>query len=116
MISDACRARCIEELLRRRTKTEEEIKELAAKLALIRDQDFDRGSGHFFEEVEKVQSLINDAFALLRKINLRIETFSSRTFSSLCLQCGNDIGEEFLENNPMRNLCLSCQQKKNNRG
>ena len=118
MVSEVSRAirieEAIEKLLARRTKIEKEIKELGQREATNKAQkeDFDKEDKQFDQELEKISALYNNKFAELRKVNIRIKELKEPSFTGNCPECGRPLD---IEKNPMLNLCIGCQAKKNNK-
>lgn len=115
MISESCRALCVEKLRRKRTAIEEEMTEQSINLASIRGQEHDKKSGGYVADVERAQSILNAKFASLKVINFRKEAFEKGTLSGLCRRCKTPIPESELEDNPLRDLCVKCQIEENGR-
>lgn len=113
MISEDCRSRCTEILLEKRTKIEEEIKKTGEQFSSIQKKDSEPKSGQFIADVERNRSLYNARFAELKKVNIRIDELKKGTFTGICPNCGNDIGEDILEENPLMSLCIKCQKEVN---
>ncbi len=104
----------IEKLLKKRKEIEEEIKELGFKEVTIQAQkdSFDQEGKQFAQEMEKITALSDNKFKELRKVNGRIEQIKKPDFTGDCPGCGKSLD---LENYPMLDLCIGCQQKENNK-
>ena len=115
MVSQECLNRCREELLNRRTKAEGEIIKLGKQVNSVQRKDFDPQSGLFDQELRKEVALCDTEFARLKKINVRISEIDKGTFLGVCPECGEDMEEKVLEENPLRTLCVNCQKAENDR-
>jgi RNA polymerase-binding transcription factor DksA len=113
MASQECLDRCRENLLSWRTEVEDEIIRLRERANAVQRKDFEPQSGQFHQELSKIEALCNAGFAKLKKVNVRISEIEKRTFLGVCLECREDMGEEALENNPLRILCINCQKAEN---
>lgn len=63
-----------------------------------------------------IEANYNAKFALLRKLNLRMEEIEKGRFSGICPQCKRKIELEDFKQSPLRNLCIACQIKENGNG
>ena len=115
MVSRECLNSCREKLLSWRAETEEEIKKLGGQANLVQHKDFERRSTLFFQELESREALYNTGFAKLKKINVRISEIEREIFLGVCPECGKNMEEKTLEENPLRVLCVDCQKAVNNR-
>ena len=115
MVSEESRTVYLGELLQERGSLENEIQRLSVKLDSLRRKkdDFDRDSSQFWEEVQKNEGLIDNAFYRLKKVNLRIEKVENGSFDWTCSKCGEEFTEEELSQSLIRELCVKCQKEVN---
>jgi len=106
-----------ESLLVKRAEKEKYIQDLSAQLIQlgVQKHEFDKEGSTYSEECNRVQSLINGTFSELKKINIVLDSLEKGTFTGICNDCKKCIPEEELLGSPTRKLCVSCQQKMNNK-
>lgn len=101
-------------LIERRKEAEKEVVILGEKANSIQQQDFEPKSGQFENELVKAESLRDNKFSEIRKINLQIAAIDRGDFTGVCLSCGNEIND--IEKHPLRTLCVGCQVVENGKG
>ncbi len=105
--------KCKNILLRKRVKNEEAIKKIGEQLNSVQRKDYDKRGSDFLKELEKIDAFYNLKFAELKKVNVRISEIEKGTFQGLCPKCGKAITG--LLRHPLRDLCVVCQIKVNNK-
>jgi len=115
VISEKCRDACVAKLIRERKKLEGLTGKLAVELNSLkqRKDEFDKDSGEFYQEGKRIQCRRDSAFARLKKVNIRIDVLEKGTFSRICPGCRENIKAAELRQNPLRDLCVKCQEHKN---
>jgi len=110
MKNDRDREQTREVLLRERAETVEEIEH--AREALEYEADYvygEEGPGIF--EREKGVAMMQSLAAKLAKIDKALERLDDGTYG-VCVHCGKAINPERLEILPYTDMCIACQEEK----
>lgn len=126
-ISEDCRARCIEIIKELKTGLENEIHEFKQNMekSVISFPATILGEPQSMAREERRCLMENDGLTQtqikmktdqMKKLDCRLQSLSDGTFSGICPDCQKQIPEEELIQTPLRQLCVSCQKKKNGFG
>jgi len=108
-------SRCKDILLEERKVIEEEVLKFGEEISIVQRGDHGKDEdGQYRQNLQNKVALKNQAFAKLRKVNVRIEEIDKGIFTGVCPGCGEKRSNKDICEHPLRELCINCQRIKNN--